>query len=179
MEVAALLTSGLGQRVRGGGELCGKAICSQQRVLGNTQSMAGKEGKGAGRNWKPRRQLGRQQVSQTKVGRVRLCSWTAAGHRLCWFRASQRMLKGTAGGRWLAGLGWGEEAGRACRQQITQGEHTLEEQRCGQQKKQWENTAEAWGSLCECGLGRAESFAPGEQGEPKPLWSLKLPWSCP
>lgn len=34
-----------GQRVRGGGELCGKAIHSQQRAVGNTQSMEGGEWK--------------------------------------------------------------------------------------------------------------------------------------
>jgi len=43
VEVAALLALGPQQQVRGGGELCCKAVWSQQQALGNTQSIVGGE----------------------------------------------------------------------------------------------------------------------------------------
>lgn len=75
-----LVTLGPQQQAGEEAELHRKAIRSQQQALGN-RVWEGERREGAGRNWKPKRQFGSCQG--TSVGRVHLCSWTAAGHGLC------------------------------------------------------------------------------------------------
>lgn len=67
-----------------------------------------------------------------------------------------------AGGRCLTDLVCGEETVRACRQQISLGEHTLGSDSMGSKRNHRKKLLKC-GEVCECGLGRAEASSQGSE----------------